>query len=64
MSGPHDVAGIQLEKRPLTVSSLPNITEGLGTALADRYRLERELGAGGMAMVYLADDLKQAGGPG
>ncbi len=27
-------------------------------ALADRYRLERELGAGGMATVYLAIDLK------
>jgi Tol biopolymer transport system component len=30
----------------------------LAAALADRYRIERELGAGGMATVYLAADLK------
>jgi serine/threonine-protein kinase len=32
--------------------------ERLTAALADRYRIERELGAGGMATVYLAQDLK------
>jgi len=30
----------------------------LSAALADRYRIERELGAGGMAVVFLAHDLK------
>ena len=30
----------------------------LSAALADRYTLERELGAGGMATVYLAQDIK------
>ncbi|HTI04224.1 MAG TPA: protein kinase [Gemmatimonadales bacterium] len=33
-------------------------TEQLATALAGRYRIERALGAGGMATVYLASDLK------
>ncbi|MCZ6856844.1 MAG: protein kinase [Gemmatimonadetes bacterium] len=32
--------------------------ERLTTALADRYTIEGELGAGGMANVYLAEDLK------
>jgi len=35
-----------------------DITERLSAALADRYTIERELGAGGMATVYLAQDLK------
>ena len=34
------------------------VNERLAAALADRYRIERELGAGGMATVYLAQDLK------
>ncbi len=37
------------------MSDLPN---RLKIALADRYSIERELGSGGMATVYLAEDLK------
>ncbi len=36
---------------------LPTIAR-LSAALADRYTIERELGAGGMATVYLAEDVK------
>jgi serine/threonine-protein kinase len=32
--------------------------EHLNSALADRYQIERELGHGGMATVYLAHDVK------
>jgi len=35
-----------------------DILERLKAALADRYAIEREIGAGGMATVYLAEDLK------
>ena len=35
-----------------------SVLNRLASALADRYRLDRELGAGGMATVYLAQDLK------
>ena len=31
----------------------------LKAALADRYSIERELGSGGMATVYLAEDCKR-----
>ena len=35
-----------------------DLTSRLSDALADRYRIERELGQGGMATVYLAHDLR------
>ena len=35
---------------------MPSSLEDLRAALADRYRIERELGRGGMAIVYLAHD--------
>jgi len=37
---------------------MPDPSLRLASALADRYRIERELGAGGMATVYLAHDVK------
>src|SRR5687768_15519999 len=37
---------------------MPEANSRLVSALADRYRIERELGQGGMATVYLAQDLK------
>src|SRR5262245_4973065 len=37
---------------------MANTGDLLKAALADRYRIEREIGQGGMATVYLAEDLK------
>ena len=37
---------------------MTEITQRLSTAHADRYKIERHLGEGGMATVYLAEDLK------
>ncbi|CAN5836422.1 hypothetical protein BH24GEM1_BH24GEM1_30090 [soil metagenome] len=37
---------------------MPELFSRLQAALAARYRLDREIGAGGMATVYLAQDLR------
>ncbi|UCG88938.1 MAG: serine/threonine protein kinase, partial [Gemmatimonadota bacterium] len=37
---------------------MADLLQRLKTALANRYQIERELGSGGMATVYLAQDLK------
>jgi len=37
---------------------MTNQMDRLKAALVDRYIIERELGSGGMATVYLADDVK------
>ena len=37
---------------------MPDVYDRLKAALSDRYAIEREFGSGGMATVYLAQDLK------
>ena len=37
---------------------MTDLLDRLKTALADRYRIEQEIGSGGMATVYLAEELK------
>ena len=37
---------------------MPELLGRLQSALSDRYRIDREVGAGGMATVYLAEDVR------
>ena len=47
-----------LERLQSEVTQVPDQLERLKSALADRYAIEREVGAGGMATVYLAHDIR------
>ncbi len=57
-----DPTPLPLRLSRLILLSVPSLSDAPSTALrvslADRYRIERELGAGGMATVYLAHDIK------
>ncbi len=47
-----------LERHKQAQNAVPDLLDRLQTALSDRYAIEEEIGAGGMATVYLAEDLK------
>ena len=49
-------AGVGIPARAGAVP-VADLSERLRAALADRYTIERSLGSGGMATVYLAEDL-------
>src|SRR5664279_2788536 len=54
----HPVLRCGTQPDPNRAGPLTSVPTPLADALSDRYRIERELGQGGMATVYLAHDLK------
>src|SRR5207248_8974738 len=53
-----DLRNLARVNGPLAEAGVPHVDARLRAALAGRYAIERELGRGGMATVYLADDVK------
>ncbi len=51
-------SNIHLSTEPGDLQNPPDPISRLNAALEGRYRIESELGEGGMATVYLADDIK------
>src|SRR5215216_3512290 len=49
---------LEVRRRPSIEERAMVDTAGLRVALGGRYRIEREIGRGGMATVYLADDVR------
>ena len=48
----------KIEASPLTERRVAGVIDRLQDALGERYRVEHEIGSGGMSTVYLAQDLK------
>src|SRR5687768_3897410 len=49
---------VRRRRPPSLAMTVTGIVDQISAQLAGKYRIERELGAGGMATVYLAHDVK------
>ncbi len=60
VGGPHDASPLSLQSSVPPEYRIPNpahLLESLQSAVGDRYRVERELGGGGMSRVFLATEV-------